>query len=148
MNNGKGIFSKSKALPKMNTAGKSVTAADYDKDGDIDLFVGGYVIPGRYPEAPRSYLLENNNGTFTDVTASKAPDAMQHLMVSDAVFSDIDGDGDLDLVTVAEWSKVTTYLNTENIFAKAELPSLEKPQDGGNILRLQMWTETEMKILF
>ena len=125
INNGKGDFKLSNNLPQMNTAGKSITTADYDQDGDIDIFVGGYVIPGRYPEAPRSYLLENKKGVFTDITAQKAIGIMQAAMVSDALFTDYDSDGDLDLITVGEWSPVRVYENNGGAFAKANTSSLE-----------------------
>ena len=69
LNNGTGGFTLAKnGLPKMLTSGKSVIAGDYDEDGDLDLFVGGNVIPGRYPLPPRSYLLKNENGRFIDET--------------------------------------------------------------------------------
>src|SRR5690606_5198442 len=68
LNDGKGNYKKSNGLPKMLTNTKGVTAIDFDNDGDNDLLVGGRVIGGRYPLAPRSYLLRNDKGNFTDVT--------------------------------------------------------------------------------
>lgn len=110
LNNGNGKFSKSK-LPEMHTAGSIVTASDFDKDGDLDLFVGGRVIPGKYPFIPQSYLLINNNGTFTNHTQTTAPE-LEHIgMVADACWFDIDNDNQLDLIVTGEWMGIEIFLN-------------------------------------
>lgn len=116
VNNGAGIFSKSNnALPVMLTSGKGIAAGDYDKDGDTDIFVGGNVVPGKYPLSPKSYLLENQNGKFTDATPSN--NVLSEIgMVSDVLFSDYDGDDDLDLFVVGEWMQPTFYENVDGAF--------------------------------
>ena len=120
INDGKGNFSKAaNALPKMLTAGKSVAAADYDNDGDIDLFVGGNVVPGKYPMAPESYLLQNDGGKFRNVLSPEME--LSHFgMISDAVFTDFDRDQDLDLLLVGEWMAPTFFENDNGEFRKAE----------------------------
>ena len=67
INDGKGNF-KEKDLPTSNSSGSCVRAADFDADGDLDLFVGGRVVPGAYPTPAESYLFQNNNGQLMDVT--------------------------------------------------------------------------------
>ena len=119
INNGKGDFVKSpSALPTINSSGGVVRAADYDGDGDLDLFVGGRLLPGKYPKSGRSYLLENQNGKFKDVTQEKAPDMLFPGMVTDAVWSDYNNDGLKDLVLVGEWMPITIFENSKGRFTK------------------------------
>jgi len=118
INNGKGNFTKNKkSLPIMLSSGKSVVAGDYDNDGDLDLFVGGNVIPGKYPLSPHSYLLKNENGIFIDDTPSNKS-LSEAGMISEAIFTDYDSDNDLDLMIVGEWMSPTIYTNTNGKFEK------------------------------
>ncbi len=111
-NNGQGQFAAdTMALPEMKTSTASVRAADYDQDGDLDLFVGGRVISGRYPMPPRSYLLNNQGGTFTDVT-EQVSGLLTVGMITDALWTDVDTDGLMDLLLVGEWMPVTYFRNT------------------------------------
>jgi len=122
INNGKGDFKKSiGALPKMITSTKIVKTADFDGDGDLDLFVGGRLVAGKYPTAPRSYLLENNNGKFKDVTEKYSRDLLKLGMVTGAEFNDVNGDGKIDLTIVGEWMGFTTFLNKGKSFEKQEV---------------------------
>ncbi|MFQ5824736.1 MAG: FG-GAP-like repeat-containing protein [bacterium] len=92
--------------------------ADYDNDGDLDLFVGGRTIPSRYPEPASSKLYRNEEGTFTiDETNSKQFNLVG--MVSGAVFSDIDGDGDPDLILAVQWDPVMIFRNNNGNFVDA-----------------------------
>src|SRR5690606_9867949 len=104
-NNGKGVFTlDSQALPKIESSGSCVVAADFDKDGDLDLFVGGRVMPGSYPLSPRSYILRNNgDGKFEDVTTAVSQGLESIGMVTTALFSDFDNDGWEDLIVAGEW---------------------------------------------
>ncbi|GEO10588.1 hypothetical protein SAE01_30840 [Segetibacter aerophilus] len=128
INDGKGNFTKSNnALPAMLTSTSCVRVNDIDGDGSPDLFVGGRVIPGRYPELPRSYILINNGkGQFTDQTKAIAP-ALEHIgLVTDAAWYDLNGDNKQELVIVGEWMPVTVFANnsgklsdkTDTYFAK------------------------------
>ena len=104
-------------LPIETVSGSRAVAADYDGDGDEDLFVGGRVVPWRYGVDPPSMLLRNNGATrpggtrFTDVTAALAPELSTLGMVTDAVWRDVDGDRRPDLVVVGEWMPITVMHN-------------------------------------
>ena len=118
INSGKGNFFKSKNnLPDFTSSGSVVKAQDFDNDGDQDLFVGGRVLPNEYPFAPNSYLLENNGkGIFKDVTDDKAPGLKNIGMVSDALWTDYNGDNQMDLMLVGEWMPITMLTNKNGTF--------------------------------
>lgn len=125
LNDGSGRFAKAPdALPQMLTSGQQVAIGDIDGDQDLDLFVGGRLMPGKYPFPAKSYLLQNNGGKFTDITASAAADLVAPGLVTDAVFSDYDGDKDLDLVVVGEWLPIRVFQNNGGKFAPIETPNL------------------------
>ncbi len=120
LNDGTGSFSKAEGrLPEIKSAGSKVVPFDYDNDGDIDLFVGGRVIPGKYPFSPDSYLLQNNNGVFTNVTKSLAPELEKIGMVTDAVWVDINEDSHTDLIVTGEWMGIQVFLNKSNALVKS-----------------------------
>jgi hypothetical protein len=128
INDGTGNFSKrTSVFPKINSSGHCVIAADYDNDNDLDLFIGGRVVPGKYPVSPKSYLLQNNNGKFKDVTSQNAPELEKIGMVTDAIFSDYDNDSDLDLIITGEWMTPTVFINNEKKFIPKPL-SVEAPE--------------------
>jgi enediyne biosynthesis protein E4 len=115
LNNGKGNFTLSEnGLPDLSAGSKScVRPCDYDGDGDMDLFVGGRVIPGKYPVAPTSYLLVNNGkGVFT---INPTPFS-ETGMVTDAQWSDVNKDGRKDLVICYELMPVKIYINAAGGF--------------------------------
>ena len=113
INDGKGRFKKAPegTLPKMLDSGGTVNCADFDGDGDLDLFVGGRVVPGEYPTSPNSYLLENNSGKFSDVTEKMAPSLKSRGMVTSAVWSDINNDQRPDLLVTYQWASIGVYIN-------------------------------------
>lgn len=126
VNDGKGNFTlKEKAMPVINAAGSCVRAADFDGDGDLDLFVGGRVIPGKYPFADRSYLLQNDKGVFSDVTSQYCSELTNPGMISDAFWSDVDNDGKTDLLVVGEFMPVTIFKNLGNSFQKLSSTGIE-----------------------
>ena len=120
-NDGKGNFTKSlKALPTEGFNGSSVTALDFDNDGDLDLFVGGHVIPGTFPKPDRSMLLQNNKGIFTDVTNQYATALMKPGIVNQAVWADVDGDSKNELAISGEWMALEIYSYENGQFVKKQ----------------------------
>ncbi len=116
-NDGQGRFSSNPTiLPSKATSGGAITVADFDEDGDIDIFIGGRVVPGKYPENPTSFLLRQDKGTFVDVTDELAPGLSHCGMVTDAQFADIDNNGSPDLVVSLEWGPVMLWLNQKGQF--------------------------------
>ena len=121
INDGKGNFTISaQVLPIGNPSGTSVIiAADYDNDGDLDLFFGGRFIPGSYGVPASSYLLQNNGkGMFTNVTTNIAPGLLNIGMVTSAVWSDYDKDGDMDLIIAGEWMPIKIFANDKGHFSE------------------------------
>lgn len=112
--NEKGVFIKSaNALPAETGSGSCVKAADIDNDGDMDLFIGGRVIPGRYPEAPETILLLNDGkGKFTNAISSIAPSLQRIGMVTDALWMDLNSDNKTDLIVCGEWMKIHCFENS------------------------------------
>jgi len=118
-NDGKGHFIKS---AQMLPAGKyestsCVTPADFDKDGDVDLFVGCRLLPFSYGLPVDGYLLENDGkGNFMDVSEVKAKGLKKIGMITDMVWADVDRDGDLDMVIVGDWMPVKIFVNENGTF--------------------------------
>ncbi len=127
LNDGHGKFSPAPAgtLPADSESTAAIAAADFDHDGRVDLFIGGRVVPGKYPETPRSFLYHNEGGKFVDVTDQLAPGLRDVGMVTAAVWIDVDGDKRPDLIVATEWGPVTYWHNTgggfENLTEKSGL---------------------------
>jgi len=122
LNDGKGNFTKSNnALPNMLTSSGRVQSHDFDKDGDLDLFVTGRLVPGNYPTPATSYILENvsngGNVQFVNSTPKIAPFLENFGMVTDMSWTDIDQDGWTDLVLSGEWMPITVLKNDSGYFS-------------------------------
>ncbi|MBL7802952.1 MAG: VCBS repeat-containing protein [Saprospiraceae bacterium] len=108
---GKGTFARAGQglLPDIQEVGMRVVAHDYDQDGDQDLFIGGRVTPDKWPLAPRSFILRNDRGRLTDVTAEIGGDFTRCGMVTDLAWADLDKDGTAELVAVGEWMQIQVF---------------------------------------
>jgi hypothetical protein len=134
INDGKGNFKEDTvAVPAILISGSAVKAADFDKDGDIDLVRTGRVEPGSYPRPVASVILRNDlqNGIarFTDITASAAAFLSKAGMVTDALWTDFDNDGWPDLLLCREWMAPMFVRNNKGVFSDISssigLPDME-----------------------
>jgi hypothetical protein len=121
INDGKGRFAMdSLAIPKNFTSKSCVRAADFDKDGDLDLFIAGRVEPGNYPKPVSCFIYRNDSKPgkvqFIDVTSSVAPALNKIGLICDAIFTDFDNDGWSDLILAGEWMPLTFLKNTNGKF--------------------------------
>jgi len=116
---GKGLQKSPQLLPSSASleSTSTVRSADFDGDGNPDLFIGSRVSPDFYGKAPDSYLLRNDGkGHFQDVTKEWLPDLKALGMVTDAAWSDFNGDGKVDLMVVGEWMPVRLFLQENGKF--------------------------------
>lgn len=123
-NNGDGIFERSdQKLPtkKGVHSTSTVISADIDMDGDLDLFVGERMVPLKYGQPCSGFILENDGkGNFSDVT-EKAANGLQNIgMITDALFEDLDQDGDQDLIVVGEFMGILVFVNDKGVFTQKE----------------------------
>ena len=125
-NDGKGNF---KFDPSSSIAvgnGSLVRGADFDGDGFLDVFVGGRSPIGQYPLPEKPYLLKNEGGKLVDVTATWIPELIDFGMITDAVWSDVNLDGKVDLLVVGELMPITLFINQGGRFERARETGLEQ----------------------
>lgn len=131
--NDKGNFTKAPtgSIVADHASGSCVIAADYDGDGDEDLYVGGRVLPGSFPESTPGAILRNDSDKkdghirFTVATNEVNSDLRQPGMVTDAVWTDFDNDGATDLVIVGDWMPVRMFRNAQGKFHEVQSPELK-----------------------
>jgi hypothetical protein len=116
----------------MLSSGSCVIPADFDKDGDIDLFVGGRLIPGEYPKPAKSYLLVNDgSGKFTDILESAVPGLKTGGMITDAVWIDLNKDSWPDLVVCGEFMPIRVFINEKGKSLSEATKTYFPQSDGG-----------------
>lgn len=121
-NNGRLEFEPA-AIPQIPVSTGAVAPIDFDDDGDLDLFVGGRLTPGKYPFSPKSYMLKNEGGSFTKLKMA----AIGELgMINDAIATDFDSDGWDDLIVVGEWTPAIFLKNTGGKFVRTTVPGTEE----------------------
>ncbi|MEM7369465.1 MAG: VCBS repeat-containing protein [Bacteroidota bacterium] len=139
LNDGSGTFTYAKdALPSSTVSSSSVNAADLDRDGDLDLFVGGRIIPQAYPMPESSFILQNEGGTFVDKTAEICPECLEIGMVSAALWTDVDQDGWVDLILLGEWMPLTLFKNKQGQLQKIT-PQISGPEISRGTLNTSGW---------
>ena len=123
LNDGKANFTKKEdAFENLYLTASSIVAYDFNGDGFIDLFIGGRTVPWEYGQIPQSYLLLNDTkGEFKDVTATYAPELSKAGFVTQALWFDIDKDGDKDLLISTEWGGILAFINNKGHFTKKVL---------------------------
>ncbi|MDC1226239.1 VCBS repeat-containing protein [Algibacter sp.] len=141
LNDGQGNFILSdQKLPVKGSmhSTSTVISSDIDNDGDLDLFVGERIVPLKYGVKCSGFILENDgNGNFTDVTETKANNLKNIGMITDAIFNDLDADGDDDLLIVGEFMGVEIFINQGGIFTRRE---------EGQVKDLKGWWNTIHKV--
>ncbi len=120
LNDGKGNFhlDETAISPLIRTPAKAIAAADIDGDGDLDIFIGGRIALGTYPEPPRSYILRNDHGKFTDVTTAVCPALENPGLINAAVWTDIDNDKKPDLLLAGDWMPIRIFKNNGGTLAE------------------------------
>jgi len=128
-NEGSSAFARDNDFPLIRTNAGAILAVDYDGDQDLDLLVGGRATPGYFPRSPRSYLLRNDQGHFTDVTESVFPDFMHIGMVTDMASADVDGDGRPEIAVAGEWMPLRLFaFDGKKLVSHASGVSLERSE--------------------
>ncbi|MDJ1506697.1 VCBS repeat-containing protein [Xanthocytophaga agilis] len=132
INDGKGNFQKTlQALPVEYESGSCVKASDYDRDGDIDLFVGSRLIPGKYPMSPQSFLLINDGqGHFSNQIQNISPTLQNAGMITDATWVDLNKDQAPDLIVCGEWMPIKVFIQQQNKLTDQSAQWISEPSSG------------------
>lgn len=120
LNDGHGVLKKlAGGFPNIYLTASCIVPYDFNGDGAVDLFIGGRAVPWEYGRIPQSYLLQNDgSGHFKDVTTAYSNELSNMGFVKSAVWIDIEGDGDQDLVVALEWDGICAFINEHGHFKK------------------------------
>ena len=135
-NKGNLVFERNiSAIPDTRISGLEVSVNDFDKDGDLDLFVGGRLSPKKYPYPSSSRILENRSASgsiqFVDVTEEKNPALTNIGLVTTSKWVDLDGDSWEDLVVAGEWMSIRFFKNNEGKTFKEVTEEVYLPEQRG-----------------
>lgn len=119
----KGFMSKSADIPDYFENSAVLKACDYDQDGDLDIFVGGGYVSYDFGKIPNSYILRNDKGKFTKL---EIPDLKNAGMLTDAIWTDFDGDKKTDLIVTGEWMAPLFFKNENNTFKRVNKTGEQK----------------------
>jgi hypothetical protein len=130
INDGQGNFKKNNRLPKALVSKSCVRPIDFDRDGDLDLFVAGRLVAGSYPTAPTSFLLENDGkGNMSDVSRNFSGGASPG-MIADVAVADLNSDGWPDLIMAGEWTSIKVFINNSGKFTEHTEKYITQPSNG------------------
>jgi len=134
LNDGKGNFREATdKLPALSLPTRALASADFDRDGDLDLFVGIHFLKGKYGTPPKSHILRNDGkGLFSLLQSGPVFSGM----ITSAQWGDLDADGWPDLVLAGEWMAPTIYRNNKGFLKKMQVPSLDSLQGWWHSLAL------------
>ncbi|MFT7606822.1 MAG: hypothetical protein ACI8VT_004425, partial [Saprospiraceae bacterium] len=132
LNDGKGNYQKSMtAFPDFRFSASCIKAADFDQDGDQDIFIGGRLTPKKYPIAGTSGLFVNDGkGNFTEASNEVCPDLQHFGMIKDAMWTDINQDSLLDLIVVGEWTPISFWIQEDGKLVDRTKDYFETPLTG------------------
>lgn len=137
-NDGHGSFTRDNNFPILRTNAGAVVAFDFDQDNDLDLVIAGRCTPGEFPVSPKSYLLQNDNGRFSDVTSTLFKAGESLGMITDLEAGDLDGDGKQELVVGGEWIPLRVFaFDGKQLVEKTAAFGLEKTNG--------LWKSIELK---
>ncbi len=143
LNDGKGTFTRSTTFPNLTINASCVAVADYDKDGDVDVFIGSRLKAGQYGVDPPSYLLTNDGtGSFKNFTRRYIPKIGELGMVTDACWADLDGDTYPELIVVGDWMPITIFSNKHNRL-ELQSPEVVKNEKGEPMKTNGWWNTVE-----
>ena len=136
LNDGKGNFTlSSDSLPELFQHGSVAAPADFDRDGDMDVFVGAQIEGGKYGLIPESYLLVNNGaGIFEEQTDTLSQGLKKVGMVRDATWQDLNSDGWPDLIVLGEWMPIKIFMNREGRLEETPAKGLEQSHGWWNTI--------------
>ncbi len=127
LNDGKGTFKpRNDLFEDINIVASCVEVADYDKDGDLDIFLGARAKPWAYGEIPTSLLMINKGNLKFEVAKGEVASGLSNIgLVKDACWVDLDKDQDMDLVVATEWGPIYRFINDRGTLRKSQLTNLQ-----------------------